>query len=177
MLGLLLWANICLYSQSESCVHIHITLSSMSPVGIGLCQGFPLALLLFMIFVDRVSRCSHCEEKILFEKLTSASLVQQMTWFNCLLWSVASSKHGADLSLLLLHVERGQLRRFGYLFMMPPCDFPFGGFPGTINWKETPKQTKNSLEGVYISSWLGITWDPPGEAEKHYWREGHGIPN
>lgn len=88
MLGLLLWAIMCLYSQSESCGHIPSTLSSTSPVGIGLCQGFPLALILFMIFVDRISRCSHGEEHVLLEKLTSASLVQEMTWFHCLLWSL-----------------------------------------------------------------------------------------
>jgi len=51
---------------------------------------------------------------------------------------------------LLLHIERSQLRWFGYLI----------------------RQTQNPLEGLYISSGLGMARDPPGEAGECCWGEG-----
>ena len=49
---------------------------------------------------------------------------------------------------------------------------PFGGFPGTSDWEETPRQTQNPLERLYISSGLGTPRDPPGGAGERCWGEG-----
>ena len=48
----------------------------------------------------------------------------------------------------------------------------FGGFPGTSDWEETPRQTQNPLERLYISSGLGTPRDPPGGAGERCWGEG-----
>ena len=53
---------------------------------------------------------------------------------------------------------------------------PFGGFPGTSDWEETPRQTQNPLEGLYISllAWerLGIPQEELESVagEKEAWR-------
>ena len=38
--------------------------SDLFPVRVGLCQGYPLSTVLFIIFMDRISRCSHVMEGI-----------------------------------------------------------------------------------------------------------------
>jgi len=57
------------------------------------------------------------------------------------------------VELLLLRVERSQLRWFGHLI-------------------RTPGQTQNPLEGLYISSCLGTPRDPPGGTGECGWGEG-----
>jgi len=66
---------------------------------------------------------------------------------------------------LLLHVERSQLRWFGHLIRMPPGRLPFEVF----DWEETPEQSQNTLEGLYISSDLGTPRDAPGGAGECCW--------
>jgi len=73
---------------------------------------------------------------------------------------------------LLLHVERSQLRLFRHLIGMPSRAPVLRGFPGTSDWEETPRQTQNPLEGLYISSGLGTPRDPPGGAREGCWGEG-----
>ena len=54
--GSLLRAIQSLYSQSESCVSVHG--SKLDQVGAGLRQGCALSLILFVIYMDRISRRS-----------------------------------------------------------------------------------------------------------------------
>jgi len=48
----------------------------------------------------------------------------------------------------------------------------FKGFLGMSNWEETPGQTQNALEGLYISSGMGTPRDPPGGTRECGWGEG-----
>ena len=82
---------------------------------------------------------------------------------------VRSSDIRRELGVELLRVERSQLRGFGQDATRAP---PFGGFPGTSDWEEIPRQTQNPLEGLYISSGLGTPRDPPGGAGECCWGEG-----
>ena len=51
-----------LYSQSESCVRVHDSKSVSFLVGVGLRQGCALSPMLFVIFMDRISRRSRSGE-------------------------------------------------------------------------------------------------------------------
>jgi len=64
-----------LYKQSESCVRILGTKSSTFSVGVGLHQGCPLSQILFVIFMDRISRRIRGEESVRFGDLRIASLL------------------------------------------------------------------------------------------------------
>ena len=59
MRGSFLRAIQSLYSQSESCVRILGSKSDLFQVGVGLCQGCALSPILFVIYMDRISRCGH----------------------------------------------------------------------------------------------------------------------
>ncbi|KAJ0022081.1 hypothetical protein NQD34_009571 [Periophthalmus magnuspinnatus] len=54
--GSLLRAVRSLYDRSRSCVRIAGSKSDLFPVHVGLCQGCPLSPVLFIIFMDRISR-------------------------------------------------------------------------------------------------------------------------
>ena len=56
--GSLLRAIQSLYSQSESCVRILGSKSDLFQVGVGLHQGCALSPILYVIYIDRISRCS-----------------------------------------------------------------------------------------------------------------------
>ena len=56
--GFLLGAIQSLYTKSESCVRVLSSKSDSFPVGIGLRQGCTLSPILFVIFMDRISRRS-----------------------------------------------------------------------------------------------------------------------
>ena len=73
--GSLLRAIRSLYNQSDSCVRILGTKSNTFLVGVGLCQGCPLSPILFVIFMDRISRHSRGEESVRFRDLRIASLL------------------------------------------------------------------------------------------------------
>lgn len=73
--GPLIRAIRSLYNQSESCVRILGTKSSTFPVGVGLRQGCPLSPVLFVVFMDRISRRSRGEESVRFGDLRIASLL------------------------------------------------------------------------------------------------------
>ena len=60
MWGSLLRAIQSLYAQSESCK------SDLFPVGVGIRQSCALAPILFVIFMDRISRCTHGGEGLQF---------------------------------------------------------------------------------------------------------------
>ena len=64
-----------LYTQSESCVRVLGSKSDSFPVGVGLRQGCALSPILFVIFMDRISRCSHGGEVLQFGGLRIASLL------------------------------------------------------------------------------------------------------
>ena len=64
-----------LNKQSESCVRILGTKSSTFSVGVGVRQGCPLSPILFVIFMDRISRRSRGEESVRFGDLRLASLL------------------------------------------------------------------------------------------------------
>lgn len=48
---------------------------------------------------------------------------------------------------------------------------PFGRFPSTSHWEETPGQTQNLLEGLCNLSGLEMPWDPAGGAGEYCLRE------
>ncbi|KAF7658853.1 hypothetical protein LDENG_00007090, partial [Lucifuga dentata] len=75
VLGSLTQAIRSLYNQSQSCVRILGTKSDLFPVGVGLRQGCPLSPILFMIFMDRISRRSQGSEGVQFGDLRIASLL------------------------------------------------------------------------------------------------------
>ena len=65
---------------------------------------------------------------------------------------------------LLLLMTRSQRRWFWVSDQGTSWVLSFGGFLGMTSWEESPRQTQNLLEGLYISSGPGIAWDPPGGA-------------
>ncbi len=75
VLGLLLRAIRSLYNQSESCIRIPCTESSMFSVGVGLCQGSPLSSILFVIFMGKISRHNRREESVRSVDLRIATLL------------------------------------------------------------------------------------------------------
>ncbi|TWW62372.1 R2DM Retrovirus-related Pol polyprotein from type II retrotransposable element [Takifugu flavidus] len=64
-----------LYDRCQSLVRIAGSKSNSFPVRVGLRQGCPLSPILFIIFMDRISRCSHGVEGIRFGDLRIASLL------------------------------------------------------------------------------------------------------
>ncbi|TWW56284.1 R2DM Retrovirus-related Pol polyprotein from type II retrotransposable element [Takifugu flavidus] len=73
--GLLIRAVRSLYDRCQSLVRIAGSKSNSFPVRVGLRQGCPLSPILFIIFMDRISRCSHGVEGIWFGDLRIASLL------------------------------------------------------------------------------------------------------
>ncbi len=63
--GLLLRAARSLYDRSRSLVHIAGSKSDLFPVHVGLRQGCPLSLVLFIIFMDRISRFSQVPQNLI----------------------------------------------------------------------------------------------------------------
>ena len=64
-----------LYAQSESCVRVLGSKSDPFPVGVGLRQGCALSPILFVIFMDRISRRSRGGEGLQFGGLKISSLL------------------------------------------------------------------------------------------------------
>ncbi|KAK3537395.1 hypothetical protein QTP70_008853 [Hemibagrus guttatus] len=64
--GPLLRAVWSLYNRSRSLVRIASCKSDLFPVHVGLRQGCPLSLVLFIVFMDRISRCSQGLEGVRF---------------------------------------------------------------------------------------------------------------
>jgi len=64
-----------LYNQSKSCVRILSAQSCLFTVCVGLCQGSPLSPILFVVFIDRISKCSSVEDGVWFGNLRVASLL------------------------------------------------------------------------------------------------------
>ena len=64
-----------LYNRCESCVHILCSKSDLVSMGVGLHQGCPWSLILFVVLMDRVSRCSRGEERVQFGDLRITSLL------------------------------------------------------------------------------------------------------
>ena len=73
--GTLLRAIQSLYNQSESCVRVLGSKSDSFPVGVGLRQGCALSPILFVIFMDRISRRSRGGEGIRLGELRVSSLL------------------------------------------------------------------------------------------------------
>ena len=73
--GVLLRAIQSLYTQSESCFRVLGHKSVSFPVGVGLRQGCALSPILFVIFMDRISRRSRGEVGLQFGELRTASLL------------------------------------------------------------------------------------------------------
>ncbi|TWW73592.1 R2DM Retrovirus-related Pol polyprotein from type II retrotransposable element [Takifugu flavidus] len=73
--GPLIRAVRSLYDRCQSLVRIAGSKSNLFPVRVGLRQGCPLSPILFIIFMDRISRCSHGVEGIRFGDLRIASLL------------------------------------------------------------------------------------------------------
>ena len=73
--GSLLRAIQSLYTQSKSCVWVLGSKLDSFPVGVGLHQGCALSLILFVIFMDRISRRSRGGEGLQFNGLRIPSLL------------------------------------------------------------------------------------------------------
>uniref|UniRef100_A0AAQ4PCE6 Reverse transcriptase domain-containing protein n=1 Tax=Gasterosteus aculeatus aculeatus TaxID=481459 RepID=A0AAQ4PCE6_GASAC len=73
--GSLLGAIQSLYAQSESCVRVLGSKSKAFPVGVGLRLGCALSPILFVVFMDRISRRSRGEESLQFGGLRISSLL------------------------------------------------------------------------------------------------------
>ena len=73
--GLLLRAIRSLYHRSQSLVRIASSKSDPFPVRVGLRQGCPLSPVLFITFMDRISRRSHAVEGVRFGDLRIPSLL------------------------------------------------------------------------------------------------------
>ena len=71
----------CLVSACQSLVRIAGSKSDVFPVRVGLHEGCPLSPILFIIFMDRISRCSQCVEGVWFGDLRIGSLLFRMMWF------------------------------------------------------------------------------------------------
>uniref|UniRef100_A0A674P165 Reverse transcriptase domain-containing protein n=1 Tax=Takifugu rubripes TaxID=31033 RepID=A0A674P165_TAKRU len=73
--GPLIRAVRSLYDRCQSLVRIAGSKSNSFPVRVGLRQGCPLSPILFIIFMDRISRCSHGVEGVRFGDLRIGSLL------------------------------------------------------------------------------------------------------
>ncbi|KAK3548334.1 hypothetical protein QTP70_010189 [Hemibagrus guttatus] len=73
--GPLLRAVRSLYNRSRSLVHIASCKSDLFPVHVGLRQGCPLSPVLFIVFMDRISRCSQGLEGVRFGDHRISSLI------------------------------------------------------------------------------------------------------
>ncbi|KAK7916392.1 hypothetical protein WMY93_012153 [Mugilogobius chulae] len=73
--GPLLRAVRSLYDRSRSCVHIAGSKSDLFPVHAGLRQGCPLSPVLFIVFMDRISRRSQGPEGVQFGDHRISSLL------------------------------------------------------------------------------------------------------
>ncbi|KAK3544073.1 hypothetical protein QTP86_001044 [Hemibagrus guttatus] len=73
--GPLLRAVRSLYNQSRSLVHIASCKSDLFPVHVGLQQGCPLSPILFIVFMDRISRRSQGLEGVRFGDHRISSLI------------------------------------------------------------------------------------------------------
>ncbi|TWW52999.1 R2DM Retrovirus-related Pol polyprotein from type II retrotransposable element, partial [Takifugu flavidus] len=73
--GPLIRAVRSLYDRCQSLVRIAGSKSNSFPVRVGLRQGCPLSPILFIIFMDRISRCSHGVEGVRFGDLRIRSLL------------------------------------------------------------------------------------------------------
>ncbi|KAK3558549.1 hypothetical protein QTP86_019017 [Hemibagrus guttatus] len=73
--GPLLRAVRSLYNRSRSLVRIASCKSDLFPVHVGLRQGCPLSLVLFIVFMDRISRRSQGLEGVRFEDHRISSLI------------------------------------------------------------------------------------------------------
>ncbi|KAK3563422.1 hypothetical protein QTP86_027793 [Hemibagrus guttatus] len=73
--GPLLRAVRSLYNRSRSLVHIASCKSDLFPVHVGLRQGCPLSLVLFIVFMDRISRRSQGLEGVRFGDHRISSLI------------------------------------------------------------------------------------------------------
>uniref|UniRef100_A0A674MGB6 Reverse transcriptase domain-containing protein n=1 Tax=Takifugu rubripes TaxID=31033 RepID=A0A674MGB6_TAKRU len=71
--GPLIRAVRSLYDRCQSLVRIAGSKSNSFPVRVGLRQGCPLSPILFIIFMDRISRCSHGVEGVQFGDLRIGS--------------------------------------------------------------------------------------------------------
>ncbi|TWW77456.1 Transposon TX1 uncharacterized 149 kDa protein ORF 2 [Takifugu flavidus] len=73
--GPLMWAVHTLYNRCQSLVRIAGSESNSFPVRVGLRQGCPLSPILFVTFMDRISRCSHGVEGVRCGDLRIGSLL------------------------------------------------------------------------------------------------------
>lgn len=64
--------------------------------------------------------------------------------------------------LLVLHIERSQLRWLGYQMLSKGT--PLGGVPDMSHQEEIPRKTQNKLMCRYHQAGPGTCWDPLGRA-------------
>ncbi|KAI3368673.1 hypothetical protein L3Q82_025405, partial [Scortum barcoo] len=83
--------------------------------------------------------------------------------------SAPTLTYGHELwSLLLLHIERSQLRWLGHLFRMPPGHLPREVFQACPTGRRPSGKTQDTLERLCLSAGLGTPQSPPRKS----WRSG-----
>ncbi|KAJ0016123.1 hypothetical protein NQD34_014413 [Periophthalmus magnuspinnatus] len=85
------------YDRSRSCVRIAGSKSDLFPVHVGLRQGCPLSSVLFIIFMDRISRRSQGPEGVWFGNHRISSLLFADDVVLMLLRARTCSKHWGGL--------------------------------------------------------------------------------
>ena len=93
-----------LYDRCQSLVRIAGSKSDMSPGRVGLRQGCPLSPILFIIFMDSISRCSQGVEGVQFGDLRIGSLLTADA-------VVLLASSGCDLQSFTSYVLRYSLNR------------------------------------------------------------------
>ncbi|GAA6083977.1 receptor-type tyrosine-protein phosphatase F-like, partial [Tachysurus ichikawai] len=161
--GPLLRAVRSLYDRSRSLDRIAGSKSDLFPVHAGLRQGCPLSPVLFIIYMDRISRRSRGPEGVRFGDHRISSLL-----FRSLRDRVRSSVTREELRVepLLLHIERSQLRWLGHLFRMPPGCLPgevFRAYPTGRRPRGRPRTRWRDYVSRLAWERLGI---PPEELEE-----------
>ncbi|KAI3365359.1 hypothetical protein L3Q82_010444 [Scortum barcoo] len=190
--GPLLRAVRSLYDQSRSLVRIAGSKSDLFPVHVGLRQGCPLSPVLFIIFMDRISRRSQGPEGVqdlqhVLERFaaeceaagmrisTSKSEAMVLRPEKGGVPSPAGFGHSGGArsrAAAPSHIERSQLRWLGHLFRMPP-----GRLPREVSQAcptgRRPRGRPRTRWRDYVSR---LAWErlsgSPGRAGGSVWGEG-----
>lgn len=75
-------------------------------------------------------------------------------------WGVQQIQEELSIYLPLHHIERSQLRGFGYLERMSHGPPPFSSVPGSTYWEETTGQTQDPLVWLHLPAGPRALWDP-----------------
>ncbi|KAK3543164.1 hypothetical protein QTP70_012267 [Hemibagrus guttatus] len=196
--GPLLRAVRSLYNRSRSLVCIASCKSDLFPVHVGLRQGCPLSLVLFIVFMDRISRRSQGLEGVRFGDhrisllifaddvvmLAPSSLDLQHALgrfaAECEVagMRVSTSKSelchpgGAQSRAAAPPHRKGAVEVARASVSAASGTSPWRGVPGMPHREEAPGKTQDTLERLCLSAGLGMPRGPSGRAGGSAWGEG-----